>query len=197
MRHLITSVLIFCLSGCALLSKENHLTLEHRNAKIEDSFCGFWSAEIELFGTGNLAIINNDKINVAFCAVSYYSKQVAAGFIFPIIPLPGRAYKNKRWVQIKNISSMKNIEINEQFTKAGEDLASIITFCKERSYTSNTDCTPITEFEKSIITLKPGEYVWVSIPEKEAYTITIFSDTVPFHFIFIEAQAYSWWALTV
>ena len=97
------------------------MMISEKDADYSESFCGYASAEWAQFGRENAASFKHHDIEVSFCANAYYSKNIAAGFIIPFIPIDGREYHSERWVQITNDSVENDLHIKTS-----------LQFCKKR-----------------------------------------------------------------
>jgi len=181
-------------SSCVYLSKQNHLSIDEPSATISNSFCGSLSYEWKKFGTGNLAEVSNEDIGVSFCSTPHYSKIVAKGFIFPFVPTDGYLYASERWVQIKNTHATYVLGIKKDFLPSDE-MAIASKICTEQKLRSQ--CLSLADLGSTAIQLKPGETIWVPLPERDALTVTLYSGAKAFEYQFIEVNARSWWMLTV
>ena len=160
------------------------MMISERNAEYSDSFCGYASGEWMQFGSENKAQYVNGDINVAFCSTSFYSKNIAAGFIIPIAPINGQELQTKRWVQISNLNEKHDLIIGAP-----------LQFCKSR-YPHGT-CGLESSGQKESILLKKGESGWIALPELDKYELTMKSNETIYTFTFIKSVAYSWWMVTV
>lgn len=187
------SILVLFMTGCTNLSRQNHLTIDHESAQIEDSFCGYASAEWVLFGTGNQASVTDRDVSIEFCSISYFSKIVAAGFIVPVVPIDGRVTVGPRWIRIKN-NSASVVSIQGDFLPSNV-VQSEVHFCHKKYPDSR--CPTLEELAGKGMTLKNSESVWVSMPEASIVEIILHNKGYGHKFKLIEAKAYSWWMLTV
>lgn len=172
------------ISGCVNLSKQNHMMISEDKAEYSDSFCGYASAEWGLFGGENKALFTKGDIHVSFCSNSYYSKNIAAGFIIPIVPIDGRELHAKRWVQISNLSEKYSLSIE-----------SSLKFCKSRYPHEN--CGLESSGQSDSIMLKQGESGWIALPDLDEYELNLTSNETAHTFTFMKNVAYSWWMITV
>lgn len=177
-------IIFFILSGCVNLSKQNHMMISEEDVEYSDSFCGYGSAEWGQFGSENRAVFSNKDINVSFCSNAFYSKNIAAGFIFPIIPIDGREHHAKRWVKVSNLSAEQDLHLQAS-----------LQFCKSRYPYEN--CGLDTNEDDDTIILKQGESGWISLPDEDVYDLKIKSNEVSYTFTFTKKTAYSWWMITV
>ena len=183
MKYLALLLMVF-ISGCVNLSKQNHMMISEDKADYSDSFCGYASAEWGQFGGENKALFTKDDIQVSFCSNSYYSKNIAAGFIIPIIPIDGREHIAKRWVQISNL--------NEEY---GLSIYANLQFCKSAYPHENCGLESIGQSDSII--LKQGESGWIALPDSDEYELKLRSNKTAYTFTFKKNVAYSWWMITV
>ena len=184
MKPLFFLLLISFLSGCVNLSKESHMMISEDKADYSDSFCGYASAEWAKIGGENKAEFRHGDLSVSFCANAFYTKNIAAGFIVPFIPINGREYNSKRWVQITNSS--------EQFSL---DIETSLQFCQSRY--PDVNCKNEQDFGAGIVSLKKGESGWISLPDEEEYDLKLITNETEYVFTFTRKKAYSWWMITV
>lgn len=181
MKYLLIIGLAF-ISGCVNLSKENHMMISEKDANYSESFCGYASAEWAQFGSENAASFKHQEIEVSFCAKAYYSKNIAAGFIIPFVPISGREYHAKRWIQISNDSKENELHIKTS-----------LQFCKSRY--PDPRCSQ--DSNNGSIVLKQGESGWVMLPDHDEFQLKMKSQETEYTFTLTKKLAYSWWMITV
>ena len=183
MKYLALLILIF-ISGCVNLSKQNHMMISEGEAEYSDSFCGYASAEWGQFGGENKALFTKNDIEISFCSNSYYSKNIAAGFIIPIVPIDGRELHAKRWVRVSNLNEKYDLSIE-----------SSLQFCQSRYPYEN--CGLESSGQKERILLNQGESGWIALPDIDKHELKVICNETAYTFTLIKNVAYSWWMITV
>lgn len=183
MRHLLVIGLVF-LSGCVNLSRQHHMMISDQEADYSDSSCGYFSTQWGQFGSENRAAFSTEDMDVSLCSNAFYSKNIATGFIIPLLPTNGHELHAKRWVKVSNLSNESDFIIH-----------SLLQFCREK-YPRNS-CGLGETNQSDTIFLRQGESVWIALPDVDEYDLRIESNQTSYTFTFIAKSAYSWWMITV
>jgi len=181
----------FIINNCTFLATDHYLYTEAENSESKRDHCGYFSVELMSFGLKNKTTIQYEDYVIELCSKVYYTKDIAAGFIVPIIPFKRDWSEEDRYLKISNISSKNNISLDSTLFNSDTNYTIRIT---DSIYPDGFINWKVISSE---VIIKPNKQVWISIPQCEKIQLNIKVGEIYIPIRVKEKIGYSIWMLTV
>jgi len=178
------------------MSEIKYATVESEYLTRGTDSCGYFNVQWALFGRGNQANYITNGYKIEFCSTSYYSRDVSAGPIFPVIPLftsENEAYRNKKWIRVKNESTEGTIYLLGAYNTIGTQLDAVVSFAR---YPTDRDKSQKMSSQEISLSIQNGKYLWLTIPTGCDF-IKLKAGNKYIDLNIVESTGYSWWMVTV
>lgn len=190
-------ILVLC-TGCMMMSKEHYLTVSGDQVNRNNDSGGYYDLTWVRFGKGNNGIIKVEEYSTEIWSQDYYSKELAFGFILPIIPRFGSwsgVTTTDRWIRINNTTSNKEVILQTIIAETTPTYPIEYTNSRYPDHCKKNNRIEINQ--EASISIPSNQFIWICLPECSKYKIILIMGKEVIPVELNETWGITWWMITV